>query len=153
VLAAGLPIVERKAHSYRVIYYEQNYEPGFDATVFSPTTDFRFKNDTGRHLLIQAKADSKNAKLTIDIYGTDDGRKAYVSKAKIFSQSPPPAPLYIDDPTLTTGKINQIDWSAWGAKVAFDYKVTRGEETLFEKTFYSNFKPWQAVYLRGTAAN
>jgi vancomycin resistance protein YoaR len=35
-LDAGLPIVERRAHSYRVGYYEQNAKAGMDATVFSP---------------------------------------------------------------------------------------------------------------------
>ena len=36
---AGLPIVERRSHSYRVGYYEQDAKPGLDATVYSPTTD------------------------------------------------------------------------------------------------------------------
>jgi len=26
----------------------------------------------------------------------------------------------------------------------------RGIETIFEKTFYSNYQPWQAIYLKGT---
>src|SRR3989344_5119145 len=34
VMEAGLPIIERRAHSYRVGYYEQNAKPGLDATVF-----------------------------------------------------------------------------------------------------------------------
>ena len=40
---------------------------------------------------------------------------------------------------------------AWGAKVFFDYKVTRNNEIIFSKTFNSNYHPWQAVFLRGTA--
>jgi len=64
--------------------------------------------------------------------------------------APPPPARYEDDPTLPAGTEKQIDFAAWGAKAAFDYKVVRGDEILIEKTFYSNFKPWQAVYLRGT---
>lgn len=149
-LNAGLPIVERKAHAYRVGYYEQDSKPGIDATVFNPTADFKFKNDTGNHILIQTKVDTVNLKMRVGIYGTKDGRVASVSVPKISSQTPPPATLYVDDPTLPVGHLKQIDWSAWGAKVSFNYKVVKEEKVLFEKTFYSNYQPWQAIYLRGT---
>ena len=69
VLAAGLAVAERRAHSYRVGYYEQNSPPGFDATVYSPTTDFKFKNDTTSYLLIQAKADNNASTLVVELWG------------------------------------------------------------------------------------
>lgn len=149
-LNAGLPITERKAHAYRVGYYEQDSKPGIDATVYNPTADLKFKNDTGNHILIQTKVDTVNLKMSVQIYGTKDGRVSFVSEPKISGQSAPPATLYVDDPTLPLGQMKQIDWSAWGAKVSFNYKVMRGTETLIEKTFYSNYQPWQAIYLRGT---
>jgi hypothetical protein len=65
----------------------------------------------------------------------------------------PPPDLYQDDPTLPMGVIKQTEHAAWGANVSFDWKVTRGEETLQERTFFSSYKPWQAVYLRGTKTN
>lgn len=150
VLDAGLPIVERKAHSYRVNYYEQGSSVGLDATVFDPTADLKFTNDTPGHLLIQPTFDSKKSMLIFEIYGTSDGRKSYLSKPVMSGITPPPEDLYTDDPTLPVGTVKQIDYKAWGAKVSFNYKVTRENETLFEKTFYSNYLPWQAVYLRGT---
>ncbi|HAI22894.1 TPA: hypothetical protein DCP77_02485 [Candidatus Collierbacteria bacterium] len=149
-LNAGLTITERKAHAYRVGYYEQDSKPGIDATVYNPTADLKFLNDTGNHILIQTKVDTKNMNMSVQIYGTKDGRVASISVPKISSQTPPPATLYVDDPTLPLGQMKQIDWSAWGAKVSFNYKVTKGTETLFEKTFYSNYQPWRAVYLKGT---
>lgn len=152
VLDAGLPIVERRAHSYRVSYYEQGTPVGIDATVFSPTTDFKFKNDTPGHILIQTYFDAKKTTLKFEIYGTSDGRIAELSTPIITSQTPPPEPLYQDDPTLPAGQVKQIDWAAWGAKVSFDYTVKRYGEVIYEKTFYSNYKPWQAKYLRGTGA-
>lgn len=151
-MKVGLPIVERRAHSYRVGYYEQNSAAGIDATVFSPTTDFRFKNDTPAYLLIQTKADGVNSTLAIEIWGTSDGRTATTSKPIITDQAPPPPDLYQDDPTLKMGVIKQVDWKAWGAKVKFDYTVARNGETIFKKTYFSNYQPWQNVYLRGTAA-
>jgi len=149
-LNAGLPIVERHAHAYRVSYYEQNSAVGLDATVFDPTADLKIKNDTPGHLLLQTKVDLKNQKLTYEFYGTTDGRQVTISKSRIWDQVPPPPNLYQDDPTLPTGTIKQIDWKAWGAKVAFDYKVERNGEILQNRTFYSNYRPWQAIFLKGT---
>jgi vancomycin resistance protein YoaR len=148
-MKAGLPIVQRKAHSYRVNYYEQDAGPGIDATVYAPTADLKFLNDTSGHILIQTTVDTKNLTMHIDIFGTSDGRVSSISEPKVWGQSPPPEALYEDDPTLPVGVIKQIDWAAWGAKASFDYKVERDGETIYEKTFYSNFRPWQAVYLRG----
>lgn len=152
VLAAGLPVSERRAHSYRVGYYEQNSPPGFDATVYAPTTDFKFKNDTSSYILIQAKADNNASSLAVELWGSGDGRAAKTTKPIITDQSPPPPDIYQDDPSLPAGQIKQVDWKAWGAKVKFDYLVSRGGETIYSKTFVSNYKPWGAVYLRGAAA-
>lgn len=146
----GFPITERKAHAYRVSYYEQDSSPGLDATIFSPSTDFKFKNDTGHHILIQSKVDTKNLTMKVEIYGTHDGRKSTISKPTITSQTPAPATVYVDDPTLPKGTKKQIDWSASGAKVNFDYKVEKNSEILFERKFVSNYQPWRAVYLVGT---
>lgn len=149
-LNAGLPIVERHAHSYRVSYYEQGSDPGIDATIYHPTVDIKIKNDTPGHILIQTIADSKNMTLRFEFYGTKDGRVATIGKPVITSVTAPPEDLYIDDPALPTGQVQQIDYKAWGAKVYFDYKVERNGEVLFEKTFSSNYRPWQAKFLRGT---
>jgi vancomycin resistance protein YoaR len=121
-----------------------------DATVFDPTTDLKFTNDTPAHLLIQTEFDAKNYSLVFEIYGTDDGRISTTTKPQITSSTPPPEDLYIDDPNLPEGTIKQIDYKSWGAKVVFDYTVERNNEVIFEKTFLSNYRPWQAVFLRGT---
>ena len=151
-LNAGLEIIERRAHAYRVSYYEQGFPPGLDATIFSPTTDLKFKNNTPAHILIQTNVDIPQKHLVYELYGTNDQRVVYLSKPKTWDQVPPPPDLYQDDPTLPVGTIKQVDWKSWGAKVSFDYKVTRNGETLYQKTFYSNYKPWQAIFLRSTAS-
>lgn len=150
-LNAGLPIVERHPHSYRVSYYEQGgFGPGLDATVWMPGVDLKFKNDTPAYVLIQTNVDAKNMTLTYELYGTSDGRQVIVSKPRVWDQTPPPPDLYQDDPTLPAGTVKRIERAIWGAKAAVDWKVTRGEEVLQERTFYSSYQPWQAVYLRGT---
>lgn len=149
-LQAGLPIIERRAHAYRVSYYEQNSSVGLDATVFDPTVDLKIKNDTPAYLLLQAHIDLQKKMLIYEFYGTSDGRKVTLGKSKIWNQISPPPDLYQDDPTLLKGIIKQIDWQAWGAKVAFDYLVERNGEILQKQTFYSNYRAWQSVFLRGT---
>lgn len=152
VLNAGLPVIERRAHAYRVYYYEQDARPGLDATVYAPTTDLKFRNDTGGHILMQTETDIKNLKLTIEIYGTDDGRGATITKPVITDQTPPPEDIYIDDPALPMGQIKQTEHASWGAVVTFDYWVEREGETIYKKRFISNYKPWGNVFLRGTGA-
>lgn len=151
VLNAGLPVVARTAHAYRVGYYEQGFPPGLDATVFAPSVDFKFKNDTPAHVLIQAY--TEGITLYVDLYGTDDGRISTISTPLISSQTPPPPELRQDDPTLPKGEIKQVDFPAWGASVSFTRTVKRGGETLIYETYRSNFKPWQAIYLVGTKEN
>lgn len=66
---AGLEILERAPHSFPVRYYNPQ---GFDATVYPPNPDFKFKNNTPAHLLIQTKI--KGTKITFEFYGMSDGR-------------------------------------------------------------------------------
>lgn len=150
-LDAGLPIVKRTAHSYRVGYYEQGgYKAGIDATVFAPAVDFQFKNDTDHYILVQTIVDRANAKLQIDLYGTADGRKVEISTPVVSNIVPAPPDRYQDDPTLPKGTTKQVDFSAQGATAVFGRKVYKGDKLLIDDVFKSNYRPWQAVFLVGT---
>lgn len=150
-LNAGLPIIERTAHAYRVGYYENDSKPGFDATVFAPSVDFKIKNDTPAAILIQTEIDKDKNLLYFRFYGKKDGRNVEISSPVIYDVEPSPPPVNQDDPTLKKGVTKQIDFAASGAKVNFNYKVTRANDVLFEKKFFSIYRPWQAVYLVGQA--
>lgn len=150
LLNAGLPIVERHAHAYRVGYYEQDSPPGFDATIYVPSVDLKFKNDTKNYILIQTIIDANEQRLTFMLYGTKDNRQITISKPVIRSQTPVPPALYQDDATLPKGQIKQIDFEAAGASVSFTREVSKDGEKIISDTFVSNYRPWQAVYLRGT---
>ena len=150
-LNAGLPIEARTAHAYRVAYYEQRgFAPGFDATIWSPTVDLKFKNDTGHHILVQAIVDRAQSKLQVDIYGTSDGRNVEISDPVLSTKRPAPEPLYQDDPALPKGTTKQVDFAAEGLTSVFSRKVYKGDALIIDDTFKSNFRPWQAVYLVGT---
>ncbi len=149
MLNAGVNITQRRPHAFRVSYYEEDSPPGYDATVFIPSPDLAFVNDTNHHLLVQNTYDSVNKRLTYEIYGTSDGRQVEINNYRKWGHAPPPPTRYIDDPTLEPGKLIQEETAVPGLNVAFDWKVTRGQEVLHQKTFQSNYVPWAAVYRRG----
>ncbi len=80
---AGLPITERKPHSFPVKYYNPQ---GFDATIYPGVVDLKFKNDTPAHLLIQSKI--TGTKLIFEIYGSDDGRIVALDGPYQYDQKP-----------------------------------------------------------------
>ena len=150
-LDAGLPIVTRTAHAYRVHYYEEGGSPvGLDATVYPPTVDLKFKNDTPGYILITSQIDLEGQNLYFNIYGTSDGRTVKLTGPKISNYTPAPEAKYQDDPTLEKGITKQVDWSAPGSTVIFERVVERGGQVVNTDKFISNYRPWQAVYLVGT---
>lgn len=73
-VASGMPIKERKNHSFPV----QHYAPqGTDATTYTGVVDLKFTNDTTDFILIWPVFLNDNT-LEINLYGTDDGRKVKV---------------------------------------------------------------------------
>lgn len=150
-LNTGLPITQRFAHAYRVGYYENDSQPGFDATVYAPSVDFRFMNDTPGHILIQTTIDYNTAQLYFHFYGKRDGRQVEISPAAVSDVVPPPPEVRQDDPSLKKGVVKQVDFAAYGSKANFTYRVYKDGKVAFEKNFFSNYRPWQAVFLVGTA--
>lgn len=149
-LNAGMPIVERHGHAYRVGYYEEDSPPGIDATVYVPSVDFKFKNDTSHYILVQAIVDLNDLRLTFDLYGTSDGRKVSMTTPVVSGISPPLPTVYTDDPTLPVGTLKQVDFAASGAHVSFSRTVTKGGKVIIADTFVTDYQPWAAAYLRGT---
>ncbi len=150
LLNAGLPITKRYAHSYRVSYYELNAKPGIDATVYAGDVDLRFKNDTGHALLIHTETFPKSLYMFVEIYGTSDGRTTEIVDHKTWDFIPAPPPLYQDDPSLPRGVIKQVDFAASGIKASFKNIVKdKNGNIIREDTYFSNYKPWRAIFLRG----
>ena len=78
---AGLPIIERRPHSFPVHYYNPQ---GFDSTIYPGVTDLRFKNDTPSYILIQNKI--SGTKLTFEIYGSNDSRVVKIAGPYQYDQ-------------------------------------------------------------------
>jgi len=149
-LNAGLEIIERHPHAYRVYYYENDMKPGFDASVFSPSVDLKIKNNTPAYILIQTEINNKNNFLLFKLYGKKDQRKIEISEPFIWDIVPPPQAKYQEDPNLKKGVIKQVDFPAWGAKAYFSYKVFINQKLAIDQKIHSYYRPWQAVFLIGT---
>lgn len=161
---AGLDILERKNHRFRVSYYEarpSNPDPedyvtnaaktlvGMDATIYDPSPDFKFKNDMAHHILIQGRVEG--TRLTFELYGTKDGRKTTIDGPHITSTTPAPTEIqYIDDPTLPAGQTKLKEKPVAGARTTLTYMVEKDGKTLHKDTFNSIYTAWQAKYYRGT---
>ena len=140
---AGLPVVERNQHSYRVGYYEP--QVGFEAAVYDPGVDLKLKNDTSAPILIRAINHPASSALEVQVWGVKPKRTVYVSPATILSRTPHPAPQYVVNPRLRPGTIKQVDWAQDGYNlyITRTIKDASGARTDVTRT---NYKPWRAVY-------
>ncbi len=150
-LRAGFPIIERYPHGYRVSYYERGMGAGYDAAVFTPWADLKFRNDTKHHLLIETYFDPVRVTLTFKFYGTRDNRQVFISPSKISNTVPKAADLYEPDPEgkLGPGQIKQVEYAVDGATISFSRTVTRDGETLINETITSKYVPWRNVFRFG----
>ncbi len=82
-IMAGLPITERKPHSFPVHYYNPQ---GYDATIYPGVVDLKFLNNTSGHILIQAKL--VGSRLVVEIYGSEDGRKVVLDGPYQYDAKP-----------------------------------------------------------------
>ncbi|MBD3300398.1 MAG: hypothetical protein GF347_03525 [Candidatus Moranbacteria bacterium] len=111
-VAAGFEIQERRNHAYPVQYYAPQ---GTDATVYIPSPDLKFKNNTLSNVLVQTKVVGNE--LIFEYYGTDDGRKVETLGPFIYDRKP--------DGSMRakwTQQVYKADGSLW-----------------FEKTFLSKY--------------
>jgi vancomycin resistance protein YoaR len=149
--SAGLPIVERHQHTYRVGYYEQDGSPvGFDAAVYDPGVDLRFKNDTGHAVLIHAQVDAKASTLTFRFYSTPVGRDVKLAPQKANEVKAGPRLPDALDPALPKGVRKQVEWSADGVDATIRRLVTVGGEPLLSDSFFSRYVPWREKWVVGT---
>lgn len=98
VLMANLEIVERHQHGLPVGYVP----PSRDATVYSPTLDFKFKNNRNYPIKIVTSYSSSGS-LNISIYGTKEETEYEVVLSHKYLGTIPFTTKYIYDNTLPEG--------------------------------------------------
>jgi len=140
-LDAGLPVLVRQNHSYRVPYYEPPI--GIDATIYSPNPDFKFSNDTPGAILIQARIEGDN--LIFEFWGTKDGRVIERTDPVVTNIVQPPAAKTIETEDLPVGVKKCTERAHAGADASFTYTVTYTDGRKETKVFRSHYRAWQEV--------
>lgn len=126
-LRTGLEIVERRNHSLPV-----NYLPkGQDATFSEGYINFRFRNTTGKYLVIKAVVQGNS--LTVKLFGTFPQNVSY----KVHSQTVEvlqPVNKYVNDPSLPRGSSRVIQNGKTGYVVeTYVTRVVDGKSTEVKK--------------------
>ena len=147
VFFAGLPVVERKCHSL----YISHYPVGRDATVSWGSTDFKFKNDTGKALLIRSWVEADA--LTVAIVGKTGREITYTTSAFYDVRKPAHGkanPRVIYDSDLGPG-IVRWEPGVDGRSVRVE-RTVRDEsgKVLFRDTFVSHYEPLDWLKRVGT---
>jgi vancomycin resistance protein YoaR len=140
---AGLPIVQRNFHSYRVSYYDP---PGFEATVFSPYKNLIFKNDTGAPLFVQVTWYLRAQKLEMNFFGRKPDRKVSISDGYIYNVRPPPAPRFVADPEIKFGRAKRLSGAERGMNVRINRVVRYNTGTVARDTTFSSYVPWGELW-------
>lgn len=159
VFWAGYPIVERNWHLYWIPRYGMPPKglKGLDATIdqifdkqgnLISQVDFRFRNNTERYLLIQARYDKKN--VTFQLYGTKPGWEVKVDEPKIDKVvKADPAPVRQLDPAMAPGAEMMIEEARDGFQAAITRTVSQDGKVLEKRTFLSTYRPSRNVYVHG----
>ena len=141
----GFPIVERYNHGYVVSWYG---EPGMDATIYTPSVDFKFRNDTSAFLLVQPVVDSVSGVISFLYYGTKPDRQVTVGQPVISDIVEAGEPVYQEDDSLATGQIKQVETAKRGLTVTVERTIVENGESRVDK-IVSVYQPWSAVFLVG----
>ncbi|MBI2453811.1 VanW family protein, partial [Candidatus Peregrinibacteria bacterium] len=147
-LFAGLPITQRKAHSYVVSYYAQVGGHGLDATVYPPAVDLKFINDTPGYIAIQSYVDGVDA--YFKLYGMPDGRKVEMQGPTISNRrAAPTEPLYVPDSTLPPGEKKQVEKAHAGFDVLWNRIISRSNQLPLAEKIISRYKAVPDKFLVG----
>ncbi len=111
---SGLDVVQRSPHSIMVRYYNP---AGFDAAIYPPNPDLKFKNNTSGHLYVQARV-VKN-EVVFEIYGKNEGKIVKIN-----------GPVFVE----------KNDDGA--AKTLLIQEVWQDGKLILKKQFYSSYKPY-----------
>lgn len=144
---AGLPIVERRNHSYQVHYYDPQ---GLDATIYQPSQDLKFANDTGGAMWFQTDWDDAHARLTVNVFGQPRDYTVSISRPVTLRTTPSPADRLIPDPSMRVGQRRQVDWAALGANLRVVRSFTRAGKVFKTDTLNSVYVPWPNIFMVGT---
>lgn len=145
---AGLAITSRVGHTYVVYFYENIL--GFDATVFSPYRDFRWRNDTAGPVYFATSTNPAAATVTFEVWGFSDGRKTSYQGPFLKNVVRPGRAIWQYDRTLPAGTTDQLVHGRSGMDVTYIRTVTMPNGAVVHNdNFFTRYQPWNDFYLYG----
>jgi vancomycin resistance protein YoaR len=146
VLLSNLDVVERRNHSIPVGYIPM----GRDATYSDDAINFRFKNSTGKDLLIQTSAN--DGLLIVKMFGTAPANREIEITSQTVSVLNPTVQT-ITDSTLATGDRKVVKQGRTGYKVQV-FKTIKENGQIKEKVLVSTdiYRPQATVVHVGKKA-
>lgn len=148
VANAGLDITHRQGHTFVVNFYENIL--GFDATVFSPSVDFRWRNDTPGAVYMATSTNAANATVTFQIWGTSDGRTTTYEGPFVKNVVQPSVPTWQYDSTMAAGQSYQMVHGRAGMEVNYvrSVRMPDGSAKHYDN-FHTRYQPWEDHYMYG----
>jgi vancomycin resistance protein YoaR len=145
---AGLPIIERTTHAYRIMRYEP--VAGIEATIYPPAVDMKFRNDTGHFLLLEARTDEK--RVYIALYGTNpNGRQVSIEGPYLTNVVPTDRKVIRrESPILPKGQEIWVESAVDGVDVTVIRIIKERGKEVRRETFFNRFRPAHNVLLVGT---
>ncbi len=140
---AGLRITERNPHSL----YIDRYQLGRDATVYWPSLDLKFVNDTKTWIVVKGIVETDG--ITVAIYGGEERRVESSDGTMEIAGTPPVR--RVKDPTLTMGT-TVIDESGTSPSRTSVTRTVYGEDgkLLREETWNTSYRGETRVVRIGT---
>lgn len=139
VFFAGLPIVERKEHSF----YIDHYPVGRDATVSYGAVDLRFRNDSDTVLLVSITTSPRSVTVSLAAPSWDREVSYETSgfQDMVEPKSSEESPRKLRDPALPRGAIAPLEPGVSGRSVTVTRVVSNPSGVLFEDSFSSSYAP------------
>ncbi|MFD2615577.1 VanW family protein [Paenibacillus gansuensis] len=144
VLRAGLEIVERRNHSLPV-----SYAPlGQDATYAGGYINFKFKNTTGKHMVIRTYL--QNGRVVAKLFGTLPANVKYELSSKTVRTIPSPV-KYVRNPYIPLGTEQLVQRGKEGYVVeTYRYKKVNGRTAATERISRDTYKPQATIIAANT---
>jgi vancomycin resistance protein YoaR len=128
---AGFPILQRRNHSYTVRYYAPQ---GTDATIYPPTVDFQFQNNSPGDLIVQTHAQDGRAYFLY--YGTRETRQVRLMGPYTWDRKEPPSPRSETTTEIPEGTTRKVGEATPGMHAAWFRLVTEsGTGALLEPVY------------------
>lgn len=144
---AGLQVTRRVGHSHIVYFYENIL--GFDATVFTPSVDFRWRNDSPGPIYIFGTVDRGSARMTFHLYGSSDGRQVRHEGPFVKNRTQPGVAVWQLDRSLPRGAVRQLVHGRGGADVTYNRIITLANGSTRTNTYFTRYTPWEDFYAYG----